>query len=163
MSKKGNLVLIADDERDIREFMKTLVGFFGYDAITAEDGAQAIEAAIQHQPELILMDLSMPNLDGFKAISKLKQDPLTLKIPVIAFSGLYMDAPIRARLLDEGASDFLPKPVDTDALYESMTVALTGDKPTAAHPENTPLDVNYGEEERASVDKLISYFKDEDQ
>lgn len=160
MSEK--LVLIADDEEDIRHFMKMLVEFFGYKAVTAADGQQAVAAAIQYKPSLILMDLAMPYLDGFKAISKLKADPSTLGIPIIAFSGLYVDTPVRAQLIKAGCSDFLAKPIDTDALYESMTMAIRGEQPQKPPEEDSPLKVDIdldAEQHRRNIGRLIKFFK----
>jgi len=156
----NKLVVIADDERDIQKFMKTLIGFFGYQALTVDDGQQAIAAAIQHQPTLILMDLFMPNLDGFKAISRLKQDPATMHIPIIAFSGLYMDGPVRARLLDQGCVGFLSKPINTDDLYQSMTQAIHGRKPESPPQDEEPtLKITYKNDARKSIKRLIKFFK----
>jgi CheY-like chemotaxis protein len=156
------LVLIVDDERDIQGFLTTLIGFFGYKAATADDGRQAIAVALQRKPDLILMDLAMPNLDGFKAIARLKADPATLDIPIIAFSGLYMTSPVRTRLIEAGCSDFLPKPIDTDALYTSMAMAMRGEKPKAPPEEDSPLKIDIdlnAEQQRSNIRRIIKFFK----
>lgn len=158
---RRGLVLIVDDERDIQGFLSTLIGFFGYDTVTADNGQHAIAIALQRKPDLILMDLAMPKLDGFRAIRRLKADPTTLKIPIIAFSGLYVDTPIRAKLIDAGCSDFLPKPIDTDALYSSMALAMRGKRPTKPPEEESPLRIDIdldAEEKKRNITRLISFF-----
>ena len=156
------LVLIVDDERDIQGFLSTLVGFFGYTTVTASDGQQAVSVALQRKPDLVLMDLAMPRMDGFKAIARLKADPATLDIPIIAFSGLYVDSPVRARLIEAGCSDFLPKPIDTDLLHKSMVMAIEGHKPPAPPKEDSPLEIDFDldrEQRRQHVTRLIRFFK----
>lgn len=163
------LILIVDDEPDIVGFLGTLVGFFGYQVVTANDGRHAIAIAMQRKPDLILMDLAMPNLSGFRAISRIKNDPLTSEIPIIAFSGLYVDGPVRASLIEAGCSDFLAKPIDTDQLYRSMTMALRGEKPKQPPKEDSPLQIDFdldAEErrrteqlKRRNVQRIIRFFK----
>jgi CheY-like chemotaxis protein len=118
------LVLVVDDEELILNMLNMLVSFFGFQVISATDGRQAIELATNRQPNLILMDISMPVLDGLRAIYMLKESPLTQHIPIIAFSGLYVDSAQRAQLLDDaGCTAFLPKPIDTERLYRVVTNA----------------------------------------
>jgi two-component system cell cycle response regulator DivK len=116
------LVLVVDDDELILNMLNMLVSFFGFEVITASDGRQAIDLATNRQPSLILMDISMPVLDGLRAIYMLKENPRTKHIPIIAFSGLYVDSSQRAQLLDEaGCVAFLPKPIDTERLYRAVT------------------------------------------
>jgi two-component system cell cycle response regulator DivK len=118
------LVLVVDDDELILNMLNMLVSFFGFEVITASDGRQAVDLATSRQPHLILMDISMPVLDGLRAIYMLKENPRTQHIPIIAFSGLYVDSAQRAQLLDEaGCVAFLPKPIDTERLYRAVTSA----------------------------------------
>jgi CheY-like chemotaxis protein len=120
----AGLVLVVDDEELILNMLNMLVSFFGFEVITASDGRQAVDLATSRQPHLILMDISMPVLDGLRAIYMLKENPRTQHIPIIAFSGLYVDSSQRAQLLDEaGCVAFLPKPIDTERLYRAVTSA----------------------------------------
>ncbi len=113
---RGTLVLIVEDEADNREIMRAVVeDLLGYKAVLANDGMAAIDAATVSQPDVILMDLMMPNLDGFEATRRIKTNPLTSHIPVVAVTAL--GRPIdRQRAVEEGADADLSKPFDLDSL-----------------------------------------------
>jgi two-component system cell cycle response regulator DivK len=81
MSKR---ILIVDDQEDNRQILRDLLASAGYELIEAEDGEQALIAAAAHQPDLILMDIQMPVLDGYDATRRIKSDPALRAIPVIA-------------------------------------------------------------------------------
>lgn len=95
--------------------------------LEAEDGLEAIELTHTHQPDAIVMDLSMPRLDGWEACRRLKADPETRRIPILAVSAhAYDDA--KARALEAGCDDFLAKPCSPDAV-ESCVRRLLGMSP----------------------------------
>jgi DNA-binding response OmpR family regulator len=108
-------VLIVDDQEDICQMLSLVLAPDGYETETAVSGRRALEAVREHQPDLILLDVSMPDMDGYEVVSKLKSDPKTASIPIIMVSAL---AGRGARMigLDSGAEDFLSKPVDTAEL-----------------------------------------------
>jgi two-component system cell cycle response regulator DivK len=81
MSKR---ILVVDDQEDNRRILRDLLSSVGYELIESEDGAQAVVAAAAHQPDLILMDIQMPILDGYDATRQIKADPKLRAIPVIA-------------------------------------------------------------------------------
>lgn len=81
------LVLVVDDMADVRDVVAEYLEHHCYRVATAEDGFDALDKAFALCPDLILMDLSMPNLDGWEATRRLKRDPRTRHIPVIAFTG----------------------------------------------------------------------------
>ena len=109
-------VLIVEDEYDNREILRAVVeDLLGYDAILASDGLSAVEMAAEHKPCLILMDLMMPVLDGFEAMRRIKENPDTKDIPVVAVTALSRPAD-RQRALSDGAVDYLSKPFDLEAL-----------------------------------------------
>jgi CheY-like chemotaxis protein len=112
----GKLVLIAEDEHDNREIMRAVVeDLLGYEALLAADGDEALRLAAERQPDLILMDLMMPVLDGFQAIHSLKSDDLLSSTPVIAVTAL--SRPVdRQRAVESGADDYLSKPFDLDLM-----------------------------------------------
>jgi CheY-like chemotaxis protein len=104
------VVLVVDDYLEAREICAEYLGFHGYRVVTAEDGLQAIEMASEVLPDLILMDLSLPELDGWAATRRLKADPRTSGIPIVALTGHAMSAE-RERALAAGCDDVITKPV----------------------------------------------------
>src|SRR5262245_50270791 len=80
-------VLIADDNRDTREMHALYLSMLGYSVAVAADGREAVQSARSHRPDLIVMDLDMPEVDGWTAIRELKSDALTAAIPVIVLTG----------------------------------------------------------------------------
>lgn len=104
------LVLVVDDYLEAREICAEYLGFHGYRVVTAEDGLQAIDKAFEVLPDVILMDLSLPELDGWAATRRLKADPRTSEIPIVALTGHAMTAE-RERALEAGCDDVITKPV----------------------------------------------------
>ena len=107
----AKLVLIVDDEERNRRLLDVLVRTEGYQTISASNGHEAIALAKSAQPDLILLDLMMPAMDGFDVTSALKNDPATSAIPIIIVSALN-DMAVRRRLLASGVDEFINKPVD---------------------------------------------------
>ena len=83
-------VLVVDDDQDCREMFSTYLTYVGCNVRTAEDGRDAIDAATHWAPDVIVMDLSMPNVDGWTASKRLKASPATRGIPIIALSAIQM-------------------------------------------------------------------------
>ncbi|HSN91055.1 MAG TPA: diguanylate cyclase [Anaeromyxobacteraceae bacterium] len=101
-------VLVADDDPEAREALALLLGE-DYDVLTVSDGQAAVETARLDHPDIVLMDLFMPRLDGFQALDRIRSDPTTSDIPVIFVSARGDDA-VKVRSLDLGAVDYLQKP-----------------------------------------------------
>jgi diguanylate cyclase (GGDEF)-like protein len=101
-------LLVADDEADAREILGEALGD-EYDVITAGDGQEAVDLARSQRPDLLLLDLNMPRLDGFEVLEQLRADPSTTDIPVILVTARSDDAG-KVRALDQGAVDYLQKP-----------------------------------------------------
>ena len=104
------LVLVVDDYLEAREICAEYLGFHGYGVVTAEDGVEALEKAFDVLPDVILMDLSLPELDGWAATRRLKADPRTSGIPIVALTGHALSAE-RERALEAGCDDVITKPV----------------------------------------------------
>jgi two-component system cell cycle response regulator DivK len=102
-------ILIAEDHLDSREALRELLEAFGYEVIEAINGRQAVEAAYQQRPHLILMDVMMPEMDGFEAIRRIRQMPHTTDVPIIAVTA--MDG-ARELALHAGANDYMRKPIE---------------------------------------------------
>jgi two-component system, cell cycle response regulator DivK len=120
---RAGVVLVADDSFDAREMYAMYFQHRGYGAYTAEDGDAAVHIARDVRPDLIVMDLSMPRVDGITAIQRLKQDPRTQSIPVILLTGHPSKAAERGAL-EAGAAIFLTKPCLPEDLEHHVSEIL---------------------------------------
>lgn len=102
-------ILIVEDHRDSREVLAIMLRSMGYEVIEAANGQEAIEKAGVEEPDLVIMDLGLPGISGIEATVKLKQDPKTAHIPVIAYSA-WSEEQYRAQALKAGMVEYLPKP-----------------------------------------------------
>ena len=122
-SRKQPLVLLAEDFEDARELYRDYLQFSGFDVETANNGRDAITRAVELQPDLILMDASMPVLDGWQATRELKANPITRHIPVLALTAhAFDDARREARAV--GCDGFVTKPCLPDDLVTKVRAAL---------------------------------------
>jgi len=119
MTDKRNRILLVEDFEDGRVALSKLLQVEGYTVLEATDGAQAIEIAIRERPDLVLMDLSLPVVDGLTATRKIRQTPGLEAIPIIALSG-YDPAELASDAQFSGISDYLTKPVDFDLLLDML-------------------------------------------
>jgi two-component system, cell cycle response regulator DivK len=117
-------VLIVEDVALNRDLLVQLLED-RYALVIAEDGNAALNRALEGKPDLILMDLSLPRMDGWEATRRLKQDPQTAKIPVIVLSAHAMRGD-EERARASGCDDFMTKPIDEDLLYEKLERHLGG-------------------------------------
>lgn len=112
MTETRKILVVEDNEKN-RKLFKLLISSMGHECLVAEDGNAGIEMAKQSNPDLILMDIQMPTLDGLSALALLRKTPLTSEVPVVAVTSYAMDHD-RERLLAAGFKGYLSKPVDTD-------------------------------------------------
>ena len=116
-------ILVVEDTLDNREVAELILRDAGYTVLSATDGPSGIAAATITQPDLILMDLSLPRLDGWEATRRLKADPATRDIPVIAFTAhVLQDDEARAR--EVGCAAVIAKPFEIDALLDQIAAFL---------------------------------------
>ena len=119
------VILVAEDADDVREMYRAWMELANLEIIEAIDGVQAVELTRQRQPDAILMDLSMPRLDGWEACRRLKADPKTRHIPIIAISAHgYSDA--KRRALEAGCDCFVGKPCTPDTLEACLRDLWSG-------------------------------------
>lgn len=127
-------VLVVDDVAEIRVAMCALLQDAGYSVIEADNGAEGIRCAREHQPDLILMDLGMPGLDGRQATAQLKSDSATDHIPVLAATGRVLFREDRDRLCASGFSACLHKPVPPALLLEHIQQRIGPTASTTLRP-----------------------------
>jgi CheY-like chemotaxis protein len=113
MSERDNsyLVLVVDDSDCHRELLSVFLGVLGYNVIEAADGLEAVKIATSSSPDLIIMDLSMPVMDGYGAVQILRQVPETAAVPIVACTAHDISTH-RAQALSVGFNDILTKPID---------------------------------------------------
>ena len=108
--QRRSRVLVADDTESVRSLFRKLLLADGHDVISASDGAAALDAVQEHMPDVILLDITMPRMDGLEVCRRLKADPATRLTPVVLVTG-QSDLSDRIRGIEAGADEFLSKPV----------------------------------------------------
>ena len=111
IAHKPAIVLIVDDQARNVKLLETLLHADGYATVCAGNGNEALELAVTARPDLILLDVMMPDMDGFETVARLKADPRTKPVPVIMVTALD-DRESKLRALEAGAEEFLSKPID---------------------------------------------------
>lgn len=120
MARQKKVFLVVEDFEDSRFMMRRLLEMAGYTVLEASDGEQAVKLALQERPELILMDLSLPKLDGLAATRRIRKLKGLGKIPIVAVSA--HDAPeSRDEALAAGCNEYVTKPIDFDQLYALLS------------------------------------------
>ncbi len=118
-------VLIVDDHMDTVELLSITMRQIGFTPLVAVDGYEALTLARRHRPDLVLLDLRLPGMNGYEVLTHLKRDAMTHSIPIIAFSAHIADVDLeRKRLIALGAANFIPKPFSIEELLEEIEEAL---------------------------------------
>ncbi len=112
------VLIVEDDPRNLK-LIQDVLQVSGYQTLAAVDGQQALELARKRKPDLILMDIQLPVIDGLEATKILKADPGTRRIPIIALTALAMHGD-KEKILQAGCDDYFSKPVDIHALLEKI-------------------------------------------
>jgi two-component system alkaline phosphatase synthesis response regulator PhoP len=118
-------ILIADDEETVRSLVKRLLGKT-YKILEAENGEEAVKVAVNQKPDLILMDILMPKMDGLTACYAIKRNPATKEIPVVMLTAV--DYELNRKLSQDvmGAQDYITKPFDSETLMDVMAKFTNG-------------------------------------
>jgi CheY-like chemotaxis protein len=122
MSEKKR-ILLADDEEDVKQIVELFLESKGYEVLTAFDGLAALDMARTQRPDLILLDVMMPVVNGYEVCSRLKADPATRDIPVVMLSAMAQSESVD-RGLSAGAADYVVKPFDPSRLEEVIERVL---------------------------------------
>jgi len=123
----GPLILVVDDTRDTRELFVEYLRMAGFQAEQAESGTQALDKAATLRPAAIVMDLEMPEMDGWEATRRLKADEQTRGIPVVALSAHVMEG-ARKKATEAGCAGFLSKPCYPSQVSEELQRVLGATK-----------------------------------
>src|SRR5215210_1264230 len=110
MASGAQILVVEDNEKNMKLFRDVLLAT-GYRTLEATTGRQAIELATEHAPDLVLMDIQLPDIDGIEALGRLRADDLTASMPVLALTAQAMEGD-RERFLAAGFDGYLSKPVD---------------------------------------------------
>ncbi|HUT99706.1 MAG TPA: response regulator [bacterium] len=123
-SPQTKVILVADDEPDIVTIVEMILRSQGYDVLKAANGLEALELAERYSPDLILLDIMMPDMDGWEVLRLLHVDPSTAEIPVAMISA---KTGSRAKItsMQEGAVDYITKPFDSRELLTKVRELLT--------------------------------------
>ncbi len=117
-------VLVAEDSAVNRELLRELLEARGYEVLEACDGQEALQMIAQTQPELLLLDIGMPVMDGFAVVDKIRENPLLAQLPVVAVTAYAMRGD-RERILNAGFDGYLSKPVNRSSLSEELDRIFT--------------------------------------
>ena len=116
-------ILLVEDHEEIWDFLSRRLKRRGFDVVVAEDGEQGLDRAREERPDIVLLDMNLPTMDGWTVARQLKQDPGTAAIPIIALTAHAL-AGDREKALEAGCDDYHPKPVDFSRLLSQIEVAL---------------------------------------
>jgi diguanylate cyclase (GGDEF)-like protein len=157
------LVLVVDDDEDIARFVEVNLKLHGFEVLLAADGAEALEVIARRRPDLAVVDVMMPNIDGLELTRRLRADPMTAALPVIMLTakGLTVDKVVG---LTAGADDYLVKPFDTSELIARVRSTLRRNQefrevsPLTGLPGNARIQREIADRIRGGVDYAVAYI-----
>ncbi len=130
------IILVVDDEHDILDLVEYNLIKQGYDVIKSDNGREGIQLARKHRPNLILLDIMMPTMDGHQVCNSLKQDQELKNIPII-FLTARSDEKSEVKSLNEGADDYLTKPISISKLMSHIKAVLRRAQPNGERQQKT--------------------------
>lgn len=117
-------ILVAEDERDIRDLISFTLRFAGHIVVTTNDGEEALERTIQEKPDLVILDVRMPRMTGYETCRRIKADKAVKDIPVVFLSAKGQESEVKAGM-DAGAVEYILKPFSPDELNERVSAILS--------------------------------------
>src|SRR5580693_10613317 len=127
------LVLVVEDQDENLDLMVYLLTAFGHQTLVARDGAEGLAVAAQARPDLVVMDLQMPVMDGYEAATRLKADPGLARIPIVAVTAYAMVGD-QERILQRGFDGYLTKPIDPEVFVTELERHLISGPQDRSHP-----------------------------
>jgi two-component system cell cycle response regulator DivK len=121
-------ILLVEDHEEIWDFLSRRLKRRGHDVLLAHDGQEAVDKTRSERPDIVLLDMNLPVMDGWTAARILKADPDTAKVPLIALTAHAMSGD-RDKALEAGCDDYHPKPVDFSKLLSQIDAALASEAP----------------------------------
>lgn len=122
----GKLILIVDDEEMTLQMLSAFLKLYGHDCIAAEDGVEALEKAYKFNPDAVILDVMMPQMDGITVCKKLRANPTTAHIPIIILSGQsHINA--EGEGLEAGANAYMKKPMDPQEMLKLLNDLMERD------------------------------------
>jgi two-component system, OmpR family, KDP operon response regulator KdpE len=142
MSESSARILIIDDERSIRRFLRTALAAHGYEIFEASGGQEALAAVVQHRPDIVILDLGLPDIDGTEVTRRLRE---WTQLPIIILSVRDQETD-KIAALDAGADDYLTKPFGAGELMARLRAALRRQMQPATEPifEANGLVIDFG-------------------
>jgi two-component system cell cycle response regulator DivK len=119
----SNKILLVEDHEEIWDFLSRRLKRRGFDVVIAQDGQQGIDMARAERPDVVLLDMNLPVMDGWTAAKQLKADAATAGIPIIALTAHALSGD-REKALEAGCDDYHPKPIDFSKLLSQIEAAL---------------------------------------
>jgi DNA-binding response OmpR family regulator len=123
VSRSRPLILVADDDPDIRSLVELRLEKSGYDVVAAGDGEQAFATALERAPDVALLDVMMPKLDGYEVTQRLREHEATRHLPIILLTARVQETDI-VRGVEAGADDYVKKPFSTNELRDRVQAVL---------------------------------------
>ena len=127
-------VLVAEDNAVNRELIRELLELRGYTVLEACDGQEALGIIERAQPDLLLLDIGMPVLDGFAVVRRIRESPRIARLPIVAVTAYAMQGD-RERILDSGFDGYLSKPINPSSLTGELDRLLTKQATQSAHSD----------------------------
>ena len=123
-----NLIMLVDDEPNLRELLRQMLELGGFDVVEAEDGLEALEKLEKVAPDVMILDVMMPNLDGVSLCKRLRADATFAALPIIMVSGKTQHRAVQEGLA-AGANQYLCKPITVEELLQSVRALLPAPSP----------------------------------
>ena len=123
----NELILVVEDNEQNQKLARDVLQVKGYRVLVAESAEAGLPVALKEKPDLVLMDIHLPGMNGMEALGKLRADPATKAIPVLAFTASVMPQD-RREIMSAGFDGFLSKPVNLKEFLETIAATLAGSK-----------------------------------
>ncbi len=115
----GKKILIIEDNADLRRILALTLRYMDYEPLEAKDGYVGIEMSLAEHPDLVLLDLGLPGMNGIETAKRIKKNPDTVEIPIVAYTA-WSQAEIESKAREAGLVEFLQKPVSLNAIINAI-------------------------------------------